>query len=140
MLEYSLNMEKSKELYKQHKRVIKQKECYNNVFRVISAHWNKLQSGEWKVAYGYMTLLENLLCRHCFVLDENNEVLDPTIFTHTLVDAEKQYFVMKLFNDPREYLEALEWEEGYPALSSTLHQCEKSAWNWAMENGFILTG
>lgn len=138
MQKYTLNIDKSKEVAKHCKKVLEIKMCYNNVFKVTSAYINNFEDGKWKVAYGYMTSVKNLLCRHCFIIDENNDVIDPTLALRKDVDAE--YYVMKIFDDVYEYFDAILQYECFPALEHYLYENDKQAQKWADENGFILLG
>lgn len=74
---------KSKEIYESCKQNIAIKECYNNVFNVVTDYIGKFRNGEWQVAYGYVETMAGFYCRHCFIIDENNKVIDPTIHTNT---------------------------------------------------------
>lgn len=140
MLKYALDKEKSKEIYDYFKDRITVKECYNNVFNVVSASPKTFRSGKWKAAYVYMTVFENLLCRHCFIIGENGKVIDPTIFAASHIREDRQYFTMKVFDDIETFFEAIEQDNYYPALDRYLKDDSKAAQKWAAENGYILTG
>lgn len=136
---HNLNIDKSKEVYNHCKPLIQSKMCYNNVFHVVTEYISKFRTCEWKAAYGYMTVFDNILCRHCFIIDENEKVIDPTIFYGQL-NTDREYYSMKVFDDVDIYFEAIENENYYPALDRYLYEETKKSNEWANENGFILTG
>ena len=135
-----LNAEQSKAVFEHCKGRLAMKECYINIFKVVTDYISKFRSGEWKVAYGYMTVFENVMCRHCFIINEKDEVIDPTIFTASTVIIDRQYITMKIFDDVNEYFEAVEQENYYPALERHLKEYAAKTQEWANKNGFILTG
>lgn len=138
MDKYILNIDKSKEVYSKCKKRLAAKECYNNVFRVATDYITNFKTKKWRIAYGYMTVLDNLLCRHCFIIDENNTVIDPTIILINRTDAE--YYTMKIFDDWCEYFKAIKKEQYLPALYRYLNEYNKIALNWAEENQYVLIG
>lgn len=139
MIKYLLDVEQSKAVYSDCKPLMQMKMCYNNVFHVVTDYITKFRNGEYKVAYGYMTVFDNVLCRHCFIIDNNDKVIDPTIFAGSC-DTGREYYAMKIFDDIDVYLSAIEEENYYPALDRYLKTENKQAIKWADENGFILTG
>ena len=139
MKEYKINIDKSKEVFNKCKSHIAIKECYNNVFRVSTDYSKNFNNNKWRVTYGYMTVTVNLLCRHCFIIDENNEVIDPTILL-TFKGEAPQYFAMKIFDNYNEYLSAIERERRFPALNFYLRNEDFQAEKWAQKNNYILIG
>ena len=137
---YQLDYEKSKAVYEYCNDRLAVKQCYNNVFNVVTDYISKFRLGEWKVAYGYMTVFENVMCRHCFIIDENDKVIDPTIFTTTNICADREYISMKIFDDIDVYFNAIEQENYYPALDKHLRENVLQMQKWADKNGLILTG
>ena len=141
MEKYNLNAEASKYVYNKDKNAYQMKECYINVFRAVCNHMENVKSGKWKIAYGYISSIHNLLARHCFILDENNTVVDPTIYTTNFEDREdSDYYVMYIFDDVEKCIDAIESENGYPALDKYLMEYTKQATKWSIENGFLLIG
>lgn len=138
MQKHTLNIDKSKEVAQRCKKQLEIKMCYNNVFKVVTTYIDNFHNGKWKVAYGYMTIFENLLCRHCFIIDENNNVIDPTLAIRENVDTE--YYAMKVFDDINEYFSAISNEKYFPALTRYLRENDKQAYKWGEINGFILIG
>ncbi len=139
MLKYKLDIEKSKEIYDYFKDCVKVKECYNNVFNVFDLSNKTFREGKWKIAYGYTEVMAGLFCRHCFIIDENNRVIDPTLFAQN-EQHERAYYVMYAFDDVDEYLTAIEENDLFPALDKYLREYDKQAHEWAKENGVILVG
>ena len=140
MRKHYLDYEKTKEVYEYSKPHIEFKQCYNNVFNVVTDYIATFRSGEWKVAYGYVEVMSLVYCRHCFIVDESGKVIDPTICTNTDPNTDRDYLVMKIFDDIDEYFTAIERENYYPALDRTLKENTAAAQKWANENGVILTG
>lgn len=117
------------------------KMCYNNVFNIASdfRYFNKFETGEWKVAYGYYSIFGNFYARHCFIVTDNNEVIDATIFTQS-EEKERDYISFKIFDNFSTYTEAL-WEGNRePALYRLLVEDEKNAHTWAIDNCIVLMG
>lgn len=144
---YQINKEKSLEIYNKCKDILTVKECYNNVFKICTEYMEKFVNKEWKIAYGYMRIFQNqnLFCRHCFILDNNDKVIDATLFTTSKEYKEEKYidrdyFIMKTFDDMNEYTNKIMEENGYPALFGYLREQEVKMYEWANENGYMLCG
>ena len=101
---------------------------------------HKDHNGELKIAYGYVSSVNNVLCRHCFIIDEYGNALDPTIFTQTEVNTDREYFSFKTYDDVVEYLDAIEENRLYVALERVLMAEERQAHEWALNNGYLLVG
>lgn len=138
MKNYVLNAEKSKMVYDRGQYEIK--ECYTNIFRAVTENYVRFVSGEWKVAYGYVTAIRGLLARHCFIIDKSGDVIDPTICANPHTNTDRQYYAMYVFENIEKYEIAIEREGGYPALYSTMRPYEKRAQEWAADHGFVLCG
>lgn len=140
MRRYEFDIDKSKEVYEYFKDEIKIKECYNNIFNVFTLSPKTFREGKWKVAYGYVEVMAGLFCRHCFIIDENDKVIDPTNFAQENPPLDRTYYVMAVFDDADEYLSAIEQNDLFPALDKYLREKDKQAHLWARENGVILAG
>lgn len=138
MRKHKLDYEKTKEVYRQCKPHIEFKQCYNNVFNTVTEHIATFRSGEWKVAYGFVEVMPLVYCRHCFIIDENGAVIDPTICTNTDPNTSREYLVMKKFDDIDEYFDAIEQENYYPALDKALRENAAQAQIWANNKGYLL--
>ena len=157
----SLNVEKSIHAYQRCGSQIQIKECYVNVFRVFGEHYSKFKTKEWRVAYGYLRVFPDkpVYCRHCFILDRNNEVIDVTLVallqdkgklnledetTYSALVEEREvknkYLLMHIYDDPDEYLKVIEEEDLQPALIMTLLKEEHQILQWAMLHNLMLCG
>lgn len=152
---YKLNKEKSLEVYNKNNLLLEQKQCYTNTFMIVTEYSEKFKFGLWKVAYGYMKIAKNmnLYCRHAFVLDENNDVIDVTLAllcdnklsdTSQNIDEESniedKYIVMKVFDKVEEYISALEENDRYVALETYLRKEDAKLLEWSMKNNVFLCG
>lgn len=142
MKQVALDLETSKALYLKHSKRFAVKECYNNIYRAIIENFPKARTGKWKVAYGYYSICEmpNLLARHCFIIDDKDNVIDPTIFTHKKPDVNHQYFIMHVFDSLDDYLAEIARADYKPALISFLRPYEKQAYMWAQTHNYYLCG
>ena len=138
MRKYKLDYEKTKEVYERCEPHIEFKECYNNVFNTVTEYISNFRSGEWKVAYGYVETMPLLYCRHCFILDENNNVIDPTICTNTDPNIHREYITIQIYDDMDVYFADIERENYYPALCVGLKNQGLKAQKWARDNGYML--
>lgn len=144
MVKHVLNIEKSRDLYAAHSDFFHKDDCYFNVFRALRFEPEAFKSARWKVAYGYVWVRDNLLTRHCFIVNDVGEVIDPTLFAISACDdvvsdpRSRIYYTMLVFDGVADYLNALIAEDGRPVLSLFLRNSDKQARKWARENGFIL--
>ena len=139
MKQYLLNKEESLKLYNKHQDKIEPKDCYINIFNILTIYPQNFHSGEWMIAYGYVSSIENVYCRHCFVL-AGDEIIDPTLFSTDRDNSSRTYYLFKVFDSVGEYLEALDSEKGYPALTKHLHKEDSEALKWAQQNGYLFIG
>lgn len=139
MKKYFLNEENSLSLYKENKSKIIAKDCYHNIFRLISKYRKEFTSGDWKIAYGYISSVDNIFCRHCFILFKD-KVIDPTVYATNSNNSTRHYYVFTEFSSIDEYLDAIEKENGYPALNKILINEDTAAQKWALDNGYFFMG
>ena len=140
MRKYYLDIEKSKEVYDYFKDNIKVKECYNNIFNVFTLSPKTFRDGKWKIAYGYVEVMPLLYCRHCFILDENDKIIDPTTFAQPEPQLNREYYITTIFDNTDEYLSAIESDNLMPALDKYLKEQDKQAQQWAKNNGVLFIG
>lgn len=140
MEKHELNFAGSQRVYKSAPRKFAAKDCYHNIFRLMQMEEYNFRHGTWKIAYGYMRSIENVYVRHCFVLDQNGLVIDPTLFTHTEKSELPHYYVFAVFNRMEEYLSALESDHYNPALKSYLREYDVCATMWGIEQGLAFIG
>lgn len=140
---HKLNIEKSQMVFNTLKRSMQKKECYINVFNVTSAMTEKFISGQWRIAYGYYpTNFDNMYARHCFILDENGEAIDPTLPLQEWrdMDSISEYISFKIFSDFSNYLDAVKKNNLDPSLDFYLVRSNAKAFEWANENGYVFMG
>lgn len=152
---YKLNKEKSLEIYNKKDILVEQKACYTNTFLVVNRYMDKFTSKEWRVAYGYMKISENenlnkLYCRHAFVLDQNDEVIDITLAflcDTSMADrdinnelSDDKYIIMKVFDDVEDYIDTLAAEDGDVCLCMYLRDEYLKLQEWAWKNDIMLCG
>lgn len=140
MKQHFLNTELSETLYNKYKRHIKAKECYTNIFFLLSKEFSKFESGEWRIAYGFVSSIDCIYCRHCFILEKDGMVIDPTMFSAERDTTQRTYFVMKVFDELKEYISAIDEENGYPSLAKYLWSVEMKAQAWGNKNGYFFIG
>ena len=142
MEKLTLNIEQSEQLYRKGRKHYEPKMCYMNIYNMAYSldNYARFQSGKLKIAYGYKSSVANLLVRHCFVINDAREVIDPTLFCQPEPDVNSVYYVMYEFPTMKDYWAALEKEGYYPALLSFLRSHNALAHQWAQANGFILYG
>ncbi|MCC3687523.1 hypothetical protein LLR47_20165 [Bacillus cereus] len=142
--EHKFNAKLSMEVYEACKDSVEIKQCYNNVFNVLS-DWDysgKFYSGEWKIAYGYVSIhdIEGIMARHAFILDENNNVIDPTIVATSSFDKdyEYSYISFKIFEKLGEYTHTIGNNNGQPALYNVFRKEEIEASQWGMQRKIMM--
>jgi hypothetical protein len=116
----TLDKELSMQLFNSHQDVLLPNHCYNNVFSMTHQHGHKFVTGEWKIAYGYWSIMDKLMARHCFIL-EGDTVIDPTYGFRT--SGESEYIAFKVL-EFGEYLDLLTEADGQPALYGAFWKLE----------------
>ena len=141
--EHKLNIEVSKEVYENCGAEIRKKECYDNIWKVLNFGFgSKFISEGWKSAYGYVSSIEGLMARHCFIVDAEGNAIDPTLINSEFFDAENPStyisFATLTFG---EYLDKIEECDMNSSLFSAFHEEENEAKEYAMKNfGSYLCG
>lgn len=130
---HPINREESLRVKEKLGELIQMKLCYNNVFHVVSYNHDKFFSGEWKVAYGFVTAVDNIMARHCFVVNSDGECIDPTL-AHR---ENKEYISFKIL-EMGEYFNLLMEYDGEPALYEAFIDEEKEVFQWASEEQVLL--
>jgi hypothetical protein len=143
MNNHMLNLDLSKHVYETCKPYIVEKECYVNIFHTIGFFPQKFRTREWKIAYGYIRVLEgnNLMARHCFIVNEQNEAIDPTLVNLKFfrIDDNRGHTSFAIFDNLSEYLNALKSNNNKPDLIKPLTRVEKvTSEIWAKENEYFL--
>jgi hypothetical protein len=131
-----LDIQASKAIYEKHKDKIEAKMCYNNIFRMVTYMLPKFQSGEYKVAYGYISICDkSLYARHCFIVC-GDSVIDPTIFAAS-GNLDADYIITKIY-DIRDYTKAIEDNDFIPDLIRPLRELDKKLFFEMQEKGIYL--
>lgn len=114
--EYKLNMGLSKELYEREdiKGLVKIKECYYNMFQVTSFSnlRREFHDKKYRIAMCYVNVAFGIWIRHCVLLNENDEIIDLTMFASGREPSEnREYKIFKIL-DSENYGKELELDEG----------------------------
>lgn len=135
---HTLNRELSLEVFEECKEVMEVKQCYVNVFYAAQRYAHKLLAGQWKVAYGYMPSVQHYMARHCFLVNEAGEAIDPTRYTRTrLIENDEPYVSFKVFDTFPEYLKAVKKNKRVVDLLKPLSDDEMALLgsDWVRDNG-----
>ncbi|MNN23979.1 hypothetical protein D3C81_1373930 [compost metagenome] len=140
---HQLNEEESKRVYEACKAYMENKMCYHNIFHAVCRFPREIASGEWKITYGYMTSIRNIMVRHCFLVNRQGEVIDPTMYTHErLLDTLPEYVPFYRFINYERYMAAIEANENYPDLWNhpqvRRHDKHFEESQWVKDNGVFL--
>ena len=132
-----LDIQTSKAIYEKHKDKIEAKMCYRNIFRMVTCMFPKFQSGEYKVAYGYISVFDkSLYARHCFIVC-GDYVIDPTIFAAS-GNLDADYIITKIYDSVDEYMKAIEDNDFIPDLIIPLQDLDKKMFIQMQEKGIYL--
>ena len=143
---HEINFITSKEVYEELKHLLEVKMCYNNVFHVVSSskYIDMFLSGDWKIAYGYIRVLEGqpLITRHAFIIDEEERVIDPTLYTMEHFNENdynyRQHTSFEVM-DIDTYRSAIDENNYLPDLAGVLRVKEmKSVGQWVSDEGLFV--
>jgi hypothetical protein len=139
--EHEFNVELSKEVYKKCEKHIELKMCYNNVFNVLSfGYGSEFYNGTWKIAYGYVTAIDGLMARHCFIVDSDGQAIDPTIVMTKRFDRDNRKHISFAVLDFPKYIKLLEEHNGEVSLFRAFREEEMLALKWSQKNNVFLCG
>lgn len=118
MKTYALNKSLSRFVYERISEEIEPGACYYNISWAVKEFVDNFEDGEWRVAYGYWNtyLAPNAWTRHCFILNDEDEVIDPS----ALFSGVYQDYSVFAELDLDEYCEALEQNNNQPDLTRAL--------------------
>ncbi|QNR65285.1 hypothetical protein IAQ67_15375 [Paenibacillus peoriae] len=139
-----LNVVDSLQLFEECQDIIKVNECYTNVFYIFLRKRNFFRSDGWKVAYGYYRIFPDLLlmARHCFLVNNQREAIDPTLFINgrrNEQEIDKEYVSFKIFDSNEEYLSMIADDNGFPDLNRSLWSLDLEFEHfWARNESFVL--
>ena len=144
MKEYKFDYEQSKQLYEQHKDRLEVQHCYHNVWHIVTSteHNNKFKTGEWKVAYGVMPSFRNMMVRHCFIVDDNGNAIDPTLFCipDISIMPDMKYIANIVYKTWEDYFNAVVDNENKPDLCRLLRKRDIEFNEELMKNGMVMIG
>lgn len=142
---HSLNYEESVALRDKMGNTLQSKECYANIFHSIMYSGGKFTSGDWKVAYGYIQVMEGtpLMARHCFIVNSQGEAIDPTLMNISgfKEGEDRGHVSFSVFEDLETYLETVSENDNVPDLIQHFKKIEaKKCQPWAQENNILIIG
>ena len=120
---------------------LESKRCYDNIYSNFDMirEWELETQSPINVCIGYLRLYDdsNVAIRHCF-LEQEGEILDPTLTLQEDGFNEQKYIIMKSFN-LREYLYAIS-EDIRTDLFHFLRSTEQQFQQELLEQGFVPIG
>ena len=143
MTQHTLDWEKSKAVFDDCQALIKPKQCYHNIYQIMNSfdYFEKFKAGEWQIAYGYVQITQELYARHCFIVDENCNAIDPTLaLTHPEGFKELPYYFAFAILSPTEWFELLEKNQYDISLGYAFRESEPNAYEYAKKHGMLLIG
>jgi hypothetical protein len=141
--EHKLNIEVSREVNENCGAEIRKKECYDNIWKVINFGFGRnFIIGGWKIAYGYVSSINGLMARHCFIVDEEGNAIDPTLIQSEYFDEENPNVYISFATLTFEkYLDLIEKHGMNPSLFNVFLEEESEAKEYAMKHyGSFLYG
>jgi hypothetical protein len=141
--EHKLNHQESMKLRDKMEHILVSKECYTNIFHAIMHSDGKFTNGEWKIAYGYLNVLdgESIMARHCFIVNSEGEAIDPTLMNISGYQEgqDRGHVSFAVFENTSEYLDAVSANDNFPDLIKRFRRLEnQESEKWAQENGRVL--
>lgn len=142
MKTYKLNRAKSKAFYAKVKKHMLVKDCYRNIFRSIATNHEAFVEGDLRIAYGYMQSVGNIYVRHCFILDKEGDVIDPTIYAHSdeAANSREREYVPFAVLELEQYTKLLEANSYYPDLCNLLRDEDTAIMQEAFKEGLLFVG
>lgn len=143
---FKMDYDLSRNMYEENKYLVKVKECYHNIAQLVINHITyeeelcdiKIAFGAWQISLGDEGDKSNIYAKHCFFL-LGDKVIDPTHFTTTKEQEDRDYLVFKTF-DISEYLTALRNNHNDTYLPKNTEKMYQSMFLKMMENNMILLG
>ena len=146
MKEFKIDYDKSYDLFLKYKSRLLPKEPYKNIYKISNSEPENFlpNNQKWKIVYGYMTIFGQLICRHCFFIDENDNVIDPTIFLSPNNSKDKiiaiKYFPLRVFYDINEYNEKIKQNNWQPNIFNLIKYREKDIQQWLDRKNYLIIG
>ena len=129
------SLEESKRIAETYQEILSPNSCYHNVFTLMNRGSVNIPD-TWKICYGYIMLETSSVkfgIRHCFFLNENEEVVDPT-----LPDDQKEYYIVKTFTG-NEYRKIISEEEEI-GFRKVLQEREVACMRWGYKYNVVFLG
>lgn len=126
MKTHKLDIRKSEEIFNAYEDKIKLKDCYRNIYRVAVENFEKFKEGTWKIAYGFLPCFD-LYVRHCFIVDETGNAIDPTVIAIQKETGNKPHskdYISFAILSYDEYWKLLRECDYYPDLCRSLQSLE----------------
>ena len=117
---YNKNIEKSIEYHNAYKKLIKPKDCYFNVWRIVTNTNFIKNNANIRIALGYVNIYQidnetTLYGGHAFFIDENDLVIDVTLTK----DSQDTYYSLIEFDNVSDYINTVT-DCTYPSLMNYL--------------------
>ncbi|MED3955563.1 hypothetical protein P4603_26185 [Priestia aryabhattai] len=132
--EHELNHKLSKEIYEEFREFIQEQQCYNNVYYVLSKCIHKFKEQGWKIGYGYFSDVNEHYFRHCYFVNEEEMVIDPTymLFNFSVSTKPPVYWTFSLLNVV-EYLSLVGNNDNRPELLKHYESVHHTLFTWGLK-------
>ena len=137
-----MNLDKSKEVFNRCKGFMRLKECYTNIFYAVAEYFHdNFKTDKWRVAYGYMQSVENIYVRHCYIVDDEGNVIDPTAVlvkdNMARYSYPKDYLTFAIL-PTKDYIKLVKENDGFVGLERVFRQKENEAMEYALAHNIFL--
>ena len=132
--ENEFDLEQSKEVFNTCKSFLKKQECYTNTFYVMSHYISNFEERGWRIAYGYFMTMDQLFIRHCYIIDREGKVIDPTYILTRRDDTEESpiYWTFSLF-EMDDYLSLVERYDNSPDFIEHYQDTHRTLLKWGIK-------
>lgn len=123
-----LNLSLSKSVFEDFKDIIRIKQCYDNIYSIVNNWYNM----PYKIGFVYVSLgidlqqgieLNKGYTRHAVLLDEDNSVIDPTLYGANYLKVSPERLKSLVENkDSYILIESLAVEDYLNVIEETLRQ------------------
>jgi hypothetical protein len=138
-----INNRLSSNILKMNKDILQPTLCYNNVFELTHRYFDRFVDERFKIAYGYWGNPELNLIRHCYIIDNKDRIIDPSIlmlsFNSNLLSNAGYFTFAKLTYEEyiklsRETMRKMKTDEFEPDLKLALKEQEYKFYKFALKN------
>lgn len=138
-----LNKEKTLHMFSYTKEHVQRGLCYNNAVEVlVQYHAEDFTNGLYQVGYGYVGYTNGPLVRHCFIVTNEDEIIDlSALTTHTeetfrsVQDTVYVVFAKLTLDELKTLLALNDWDL---VLAKPLKDKEMEAKAYMEEHGYIV--